>query len=85
MVCPAPTEIPNGFITLAVRREHSYMERVKYGCNMNYIMDGISEVVCEKTGQWSAKPVCRGENCSCISNIVLVLQQVMLHYVYVCS
>ncbi|XP_012682924.2 beta-2-glycoprotein 1 [Clupea harengus] len=59
VVCPAPTEIPNGFITFAVRREHSYMERVKYGCNVNYVMDGLSEVVCEKTGQWSAKPVCR--------------------------
>ncbi|KAL2087240.1 hypothetical protein ACEWY4_018299 [Coilia grayii] len=59
VVCPAPTGIPHGFITFAVMREHGYKERVKYGCDQHYVLDGAAEVECEKTGQWSQKPVCR--------------------------
>ncbi|XP_062402439.1 beta-2-glycoprotein 1-like [Sardina pilchardus] len=57
--CPVPARISHGFITFAVRREHGYKERVKYGCDVNYVMDGAPEIECEKTGQWSTKPVCR--------------------------
>lgn len=64
VVCPVPDTIPHGFITFAVKREHSYKERVKYGCEPNYVMDGAPEIECEKTGRWSPKPVCRGESYS---------------------
>lgn len=59
VICPVPARIPHGFITFAVMREHGYKERVKYGCDQNYVMDGAPEIECEKTGQWSPKPACR--------------------------
>ncbi|XP_028829982.1 beta-2-glycoprotein 1-like [Denticeps clupeoides] len=57
--CPPPEKIDNGFLTLAVIREHGYKERVKYGCNVDYVLDGPAEIECEKNGQWSRKPACR--------------------------
>ncbi|XP_058497484.1 beta-2-glycoprotein 1-like [Solea solea] len=57
--CRIPAGIPNGFITFAVMRQHGYKEKVKYGCNENYILDGDAEVQCQNTGNWSSKPVCR--------------------------
>lgn len=60
--CPIPTGIPNGFITFAVMRQHGYKEKVKYACNEHYILDGEAEIQCQNTGNWSSKPVCRGES-----------------------
>lgn len=57
--CPIPTNIPNGFITFAVMRQHGYKEKVKYGCNEHYVLDGEAEIQCQNTGNWSSKPVCR--------------------------
>uniref|UniRef100_A0A8D3BMA6 Beta-2-glycoprotein 1 n=1 Tax=Scophthalmus maximus TaxID=52904 RepID=A0A8D3BMA6_SCOMX len=57
--CTIPVGIPNGFITFAVMRIHGYKEKVKYGCNENYILDGEAEIQCQNTGHWSSKPVCR--------------------------
>ncbi|KAF7653228.1 hypothetical protein LDENG_00085790 [Lucifuga dentata] len=57
--CPIPTDLPNGFITFAVMREHGYKEKVKYGCNEYYVLDGQAEIQCQNTGNWSAKPTCR--------------------------
>ncbi|KAI1896752.1 hypothetical protein AGOR_G00098050 [Albula goreensis] len=59
VTCPPPTGIPNGFMSFAVKRDHGYKERVRYGCNANYVLDGPMEAECEKTGNWSTKPVCR--------------------------
>lgn len=60
--CSIPTAIPNGFITFAVMRQHSYKEMVRYGCNDYYVLDGEAEIQCQNTGNWSSKPVCRGES-----------------------
>lgn len=60
--CPIPKAIPNGFITFAVMRPHGYKEKVKYGCNEHYVLDGDAEIHCQNTGNWSSKPVCRGES-----------------------
>lgn len=60
--CPIPTGIPNGFITFAVMRQHGYKDRVRYGCNDHYVLDGEAEIQCRNTGNWSSKPVCRGES-----------------------
>lgn len=59
--CPIPTGILNGFITFAVMREHGYKETVKYGCVDHYVLEGDAETRCQNTGDWSPKPVCRGE------------------------
>lgn len=61
VTCPIPTGIPNGFITFAVMREHGYKETVKYGCVEHYVLEGDAEIHCQNTGNWSSKPVCRGE------------------------
>lgn len=60
--CAVPTGIPNGFITFAVMRQHGYKEKVKYACNDHYVLDGEAEIQCQNTGNWSSKPVCRGES-----------------------
>lgn len=60
--CPVPTTIPNGFVTFAVLRQHGYKEKVKYACNEHYILEGQAEIQCKNTGNWSSKPVCRGES-----------------------
>lgn len=60
--CPIPTGIPNGFITFAVMRQHGYKDKVRYGCNDHYVLDGEAETQCRNTGNWSSKPVCRGES-----------------------
>ena len=47
-------------------REHRYKEKVKYGCSDPYVLDGDAEIECQNTGNWSSKPVCRGESsCWC--------------------
>ncbi|XP_070844998.1 beta-2-glycoprotein 1-like [Chaetodon trifascialis] len=57
--CSIPTGISNGFITFAVMRQHGYKEKVQYGCNEHYVLDGEAEIQCQNTGNWSSKPVCR--------------------------
>ncbi|XP_059193296.1 beta-2-glycoprotein 1-like [Centropristis striata] len=57
--CAIPTAIPNGVITFAVMRQHSYKDKVKYACNEHYVLDGEAEIQCQNTGNWSTKPVCR--------------------------
>ncbi|XP_048346851.1 beta-2-glycoprotein 1 isoform X1 [Sphaerodactylus townsendi] len=59
VICPYPEEIQNGFINFAVRRTYQYKDRVSYGCNPTYVMNGPVESTCEKTGNWSIKPTCK--------------------------
>ncbi|XP_073724426.1 beta-2-glycoprotein 1-like isoform X3 [Misgurnus anguillicaudatus] len=56
--CKVPPTIENGFITSAVLKQYGYMARIKYGCSKGYVLDGPMEVVCNKSGHWSEKPVC---------------------------
>lgn len=58
--CPYPEDIENGFINFALRNTYRYADRVNYGCNPRYVIDGAVESRCEKTGRWSPKPTCRG-------------------------
>lgn len=60
VVCPTPTGIENGFIQFAVRRTYHYNESVSFGCQSNYVLDGPTHSRCEKTGNWSTKPTCKG-------------------------
>ncbi|XP_010887631.2 beta-2-glycoprotein 1 [Esox lucius] len=59
VTCPPPKNISNGYITTIVKREYGYMDTVRYGCNVNYVLDGPVEVECQKTGDWSQNPACR--------------------------
>uniref|UniRef100_A0AAY5KCC5 Beta-2-glycoprotein 1 n=1 Tax=Esox lucius TaxID=8010 RepID=A0AAY5KCC5_ESOLU len=61
VTCPPPKNISNGYITTIVKREYGYMDTVRYGCNVNYVLDGPVEVECQKTGDWSQNPACRGK------------------------
>ncbi|MEQ2182206.1 hypothetical protein GOODEAATRI_019830 [Goodea atripinnis] len=60
--CPIPPNILNGVITFAVMRQHGYKEKVNYSCNEHYTLEGEAEIQCQNTGNWSSKPVCRGES-----------------------
>ncbi|MGH0139960.1 UNVERIFIED_CONTAM: hypothetical protein FKN15_070307 [Acipenser sinensis] len=66
VTCPPPTDIKNGFMSFAILRKHGYGEKIRYGCDSNYVLDGSMEIQCEKTGHWSTKPVCRA---SCIISV----------------
>ncbi|XP_053154386.1 beta-2-glycoprotein 1 [Hemicordylus capensis] len=57
--CPYPEEIENGFINFALHRTYNYNDKVTYGCNPTYVLDGAVDSTCEKTGYWSKKPTCR--------------------------
>ncbi|XP_015270400.1 PREDICTED: beta-2-glycoprotein 1-like [Gekko japonicus] len=57
--CPYPAEIKNGFISFGLREIYQYKNRVTYGCDPTYVMDGPAESTCEKTGDWSTKPTCK--------------------------
>ncbi|XP_045065612.1 beta-2-glycoprotein 1-like isoform X2 [Coregonus clupeaformis] len=59
VTCSAPTGINNGYMTINDKREHGFKETVRYGCNIDYVLDGPVEIECLKTGDWSIKPVCR--------------------------
>ncbi|XP_048868799.1 beta-2-glycoprotein 1-like [Brienomyrus brachyistius] len=59
VTCPVPPSLENGFISFSIMKEHGYKERVKYGCNIDYVLDGPTEIECEKTGKWSPLPICK--------------------------
>ncbi|KAI4897132.1 hypothetical protein NFI96_002696, partial [Prochilodus magdalenae] len=59
VTCPVPTNIENGFLNFAEQREYGYKERVRYGCNEQFVLDGPAEVECDESGSWSRKPVCK--------------------------
>ncbi|XP_050175218.1 beta-2-glycoprotein 1 isoform X1 [Myiozetetes cayanensis] len=59
VTCPTPIGIENGFIEFAVRRTYHYNESVSFGCQPTYVMEGSKHSRCEKTGNWSTKPICR--------------------------
>uniref|UniRef100_A0A8C0HMA9 Beta-2-glycoprotein 1 n=1 Tax=Buteo japonicus TaxID=224669 RepID=A0A8C0HMA9_9AVES len=60
VTCPTPTGIENGFLEFAVRRTYHYNESVSFGCQSSYVLDGPKHSRCEKTGNWSTKPTCKG-------------------------
>ncbi|XP_075025547.1 beta-2-glycoprotein 1 isoform X1 [Calonectris borealis] len=60
VTCPTPTGIENGFIEFAVRRTYHYNESVSFVCQSSYVLDGPKHSRCEKTGNWSTKPTCKG-------------------------
>nr|XP_046168911.1 beta-2-glycoprotein 1-like isoform X2 [Oncorhynchus gorbuscha] len=59
VTCSAPTGINNGYMNIHDKREYGFKETVKYGCNIDYVLDGPVEIECLQTGDWSIKPACR--------------------------
>lgn len=61
VTCPPPDNIERGYMSNNERREFDYMERVKYDCRDNYVLEGNVEIVCQENGRWSDLPSCKGE------------------------
>uniref|UniRef100_A0A8C7Q6L2 Beta-2-glycoprotein 1 n=1 Tax=Oncorhynchus mykiss TaxID=8022 RepID=A0A8C7Q6L2_ONCMY len=59
VTCSAPTDINNGYMNIHDKREYGFKETVRYGCNIDYVLDGPVEIECLQTGDWSIKPACR--------------------------
>uniref|UniRef100_UPI00398E76D3 beta-2-glycoprotein 1-like n=1 Tax=Pristiophorus japonicus TaxID=55135 RepID=UPI00398E76D3 len=57
--CVPPPKIVNGFLVFALKRSYNFKESVEFGCIENYILDGSRAITCEKTGNWTPKPMCR--------------------------
>lgn len=68
VTCPTPTGIENGFIEFAVRRMYHYNESVGFGCQPSYVLHGPKHSRCEKTGNWSTKPTCKGTDTPAVGN-----------------
>ncbi|XP_013879108.1 beta-2-glycoprotein 1 [Austrofundulus limnaeus] len=59
VTCPPPDNIERGYMSNNERRDFDYMERVKYDCRGNYVLEGNVEVVCQENGRWSDLPSCK--------------------------
>ncbi|XP_072339851.1 beta-2-glycoprotein 1-like [Scyliorhinus torazame] len=57
--CGFPPKIVNGFMVFALKKVYNYRDLIDYGCIENYILDGSRGITCEKTGNWTDKPMCR--------------------------
>lgn len=57
--CPPPENIENGYMSITEKRDFAYKETVNYGCNGDYELDGGLQIICQKNGEWSEKPVCK--------------------------
>ncbi|XP_072240679.1 beta-2-glycoprotein 1-like [Leuresthes tenuis] len=59
VTCPPPENIERGYMSSSDQREYDFMEKVRYGCEDNYELEGIFEIVCQQNGNWSEKPSCK--------------------------
>ncbi|XP_043969759.1 beta-2-glycoprotein 1-like [Gambusia affinis] len=59
VTCPPPESIERGYMSINEKREFFYGERVKYGCESPYVLDGNTGVICQENGRWSEKPFCK--------------------------
>lgn len=58
--CPFPIRPDNGFVNYPAKEALSYKDKATYGCHDTYVLDGPEEVECNKFGNWSAQPSCKG-------------------------
>jgi hypothetical protein len=72
VTCSAPTGINNGYMTNTDKKEYGFKETVKYGCNVDYVLDGPVEIECLKTGDWSKEPVCKGRTTDFVAILYFV-------------
>lgn len=62
VTCPPPEKIERGYMSSNDKRKYDYMETIKYGCHGDFVIEGSQEIVCQKYGNWSEKPSCKGTN-----------------------
>lgn len=58
--CPFPIRPDNGFVNYPAKEALGYKDKATYGCHDTYVLDGPEEVECNKFGNWSAQPSCKG-------------------------
>lgn len=61
VTCPPPENIDRGYKSNNEQRPFDYTETVKYGCLGEFVLEGSFQIVCQKNGNWSEKPSCKGE------------------------
>jgi len=71
VTCPRPENIERGYMSSSDQREYDFMEKVRYGCEDNYELDGIFEIVCQQNGNWSEKPSCKGRTAISITAFII--------------
>ncbi|KAM9770766.1 beta-2-glycoprotein 1-like [Menidia menidia] len=59
VTCPPPGRIEKGYLSNSDQKEYFFMEKIKCGCDENYVLEGNLDIVCQKDGQWSEKPSCK--------------------------
>uniref|UniRef100_A0A3Q3F2R3 Beta-2-glycoprotein 1 n=1 Tax=Labrus bergylta TaxID=56723 RepID=A0A3Q3F2R3_9LABR len=59
VTCPQPENIDRGYMSVNEERDYDYMEKVKFGCHSDYVLEGSHEIVCQQNGNWSEKPSCK--------------------------
>lgn len=62
VTCPPPEKIERGYMSINDKRRYDYMETIKYGCHGDFVIEGNQQIVCQKYGNWSEKPSCKGTN-----------------------
>lgn len=60
VTCPPPQNIERGYMSNNEKRKFDYKETVKYGCHGDFVVEGSQQIVCQKYGNWSEKPSCKG-------------------------
>lgn len=63
--CPFPSRPDNGFVNYPAKQTLYYKDKATYGCHDTYVLDGPQEVECNKSGNWSAQPSCKGMRYGC--------------------
>ncbi|XP_041837980.1 beta-2-glycoprotein 1-like [Melanotaenia boesemani] len=59
VTCLPPENIERGYMSNNNKKEYDFMEKVKYDCEGNYVLEGNVETVCQQDGKWSEKPSCK--------------------------
>ncbi len=69
--CGSPPSISNGSPGAPTRT--TFGGTVTYACNYGYRRSGSANVTCQASGSWSTRPSCGGEQCACMSLIIIKL------------
>ncbi|TWW59473.1 Nucleolar protein 11-like [Takifugu flavidus] len=62
--CPPPENIERGYMSSNAKRTYDYTETIKYGCHGDHVIEGSQQIVCQKYGNWSERPSCKGQSLS---------------------
>ncbi|XP_062304150.1 beta-2-glycoprotein 1-like [Osmerus eperlanus] len=57
--CPPPPSISNGYMSASILTKHYFKETVRYDCDPGYTLEGVFEIECAQSGQWTSEPTCK--------------------------